>query len=150
MPLLFSPIYSPTHPWQLQSFFLFRIHVGRCHFLTLQWIVPHFIHRWKPSLSKHTGRGGATSTFSSWLVYLQFYEGVLLPHCPELRVPLFAMCLFFFFNCLFIIQFGFFLFFFSWVGGQSIQGAMLIWSRFFCGNTACRLAHLVVCFSQAG
>jgi hypothetical protein len=36
---------------------------------------------------------------------------------------------------------------FSLVGGQSVQEAMLIWSRVVCGSTACCLAHLVVCVS---
>jgi hypothetical protein len=34
---------------------------------------------------------------------------------------------------------------FSLDGGQSVQGAMLIWPRVVCGSTANRLAHLVVC-----
>jgi hypothetical protein len=40
--------------------------------------------------------------------------------------------------------------FFSLGGSWCVQGATLIWPRFVCGSTACRLAHLVVCFSQAG
>jgi hypothetical protein len=41
--------------------------------------------------------------------------------------------------------------FFLWGGSQSVQGAMLVYPRRSCGNTACRLfAHLLVCFSQAG
>jgi hypothetical protein len=35
---------------------------------------------------------------------------------------------------------------FSLGGGQSVQGAMLIWPRVVCGSTTYRLAHLVVCF----
>jgi hypothetical protein len=50
--------------------------------------------------------------------------------CPTL----FAMCLFFSL--------------YSLGGGQSVQGAMLIWPGVVCGSTACRLAHLVVCFSH--
>jgi hypothetical protein len=38
---------------------------------------------------------------------------------------------------------------FSPGGGQSVQGAMLIWPRVVCGSNACRLAHLVVLSSQA-
>jgi hypothetical protein len=38
---------------------------------------------------------------------------------------------------------------FSLGGGQSVQGAMMIWPRDVCGSTVCCLAHLVVCFSQA-
>jgi hypothetical protein len=36
-------------------------------------------------------------------------------------------------------------FLFSLGGGQSVQEAVLIWPRVFCGSTMCRLAHLVVC-----
>jgi hypothetical protein len=43
---------------------------------------------------------------------------------------------------------GFFSLFFLG-GGQSVQWAMLICPRVVCGSTACRLAHLVVCFSWA-
>jgi hypothetical protein len=39
---------------------------------------------------------------------------------------------------------------FSLGGGQSVQGAMLIWPRVVHGSTVCCLAHLVVCFSRAG
>jgi hypothetical protein len=38
---------------------------------------------------------------------------------------------------------------FSLGGGQSVQGAMLIWPRVVCGSTAYCLAHLVVCVFQA-
>jgi hypothetical protein len=57
-----------------------------------------------------------------------------------------VLCLFFL--LLLFIQFGFF-FSFSLGGGQSVQGAMLIWTRVVCGSTMCHLAHLVVCFSRA-
>jgi hypothetical protein len=57
---------------------------------------------------------------------------------------LFAMCLL----LLLFIQFFFSLF--SLGGGRSVQGTMLIWPRVVCGRTACHLADLVVCFSQAG
>jgi hypothetical protein len=43
---------------------------------------------------------------------------------------------------LLIIQF---FFLFSLGGGQSAQGAMLIWPRVVCGSTTCCLGHLVVC-----
>jgi hypothetical protein len=45
---------------------------------------------------------------------------------------------------LFIIQFGFFLFF-PWV-----VVSLLMWPRVVCGSTTCHLAHLVVCVSWAG
>jgi hypothetical protein len=59
------------------------------------------------------------------------------------------MFVFFFFRCLFIIQFRFFSFFFP-SGGHSVHGAVLIWPRVVCGSTVWGLAHLVVCVSQAG
>jgi hypothetical protein len=41
-------------------------------------------------------------------------------------------------------------FFFLQDGGQSFQGAMLVYASGSCGNTTCRLfAHLLVCVSQA-
>jgi hypothetical protein len=47
---------------------------------------------------------------------------------------------------LLIIQF---FFLFSLGGGWSVQGDILIWPRVFCGSTAYRLAHLVVCVSPS-
>jgi hypothetical protein len=89
--------------------------------------------------------GAATPAFSGWLVYLQFCEGLPLPHSSVFRVPCPLLHVFL---LLLFIQFFFFLFFpLCW--GQSVQGAMLIWPRVVCGSTECCLAHLVVCFSQA-
>jgi hypothetical protein len=46
---------------------------------------------------------------------------------------------------------SFFLILFLWSRGQSVQGAMLVYSKNSCGVTACHLlAHLLVCISQAG
>jgi hypothetical protein len=43
------------------------------------------------------------------------------------------------------------LLFFLWGRGQSVQGAMLVYSRGDCGSNACCLfAHLLVCISQVG
>jgi hypothetical protein len=40
---------------------------------------------------------------------------------------------------------------FCGMGGQSVQGAMLVYPKGSCGNTVCCLfAHLLVCISQAG
>jgi hypothetical protein len=47
--------------------------------------------------------------------------------------------------CLFSLFFSLF----SLGGGQSVQGAMLIWPRVVYERTACHLAHLVVCVSRA-
>jgi hypothetical protein len=71
-----------------------------------------------------------------------------LGDCPSpplaLRVPcpLYYMS----FLLLVIIQF----LFFPWVGGLSVQGAMLIWPRVVCGSTTCRLAHFVVSVFPSG
>jgi hypothetical protein len=44
-----------------------------------------------------------------------------------------------------------FFFFFLWGGGQSVQGAMLVYTWGSCVNTMCHLfAYLLVCVSQAG
>jgi hypothetical protein len=61
------------------------------------------------------------------------------------RPVLFPTCLF----CCYCLLFSFF-FFFPWVGGQSVQGAMLILPRIVCGSSVCCLAHLVVCFFPSG
>jgi hypothetical protein len=53
------------------------------------------------------------------------------------------LCVFFCCCCLLFSLF----FLFSLVGGQSVQGAMLIWPRVVCESTTCRLAHLVVSIS---
>jgi hypothetical protein len=49
-----------------------------------------------------------------------------------------------------IAYYSVFFFFFPWVGGQSVQGAMLILPRIVCGSSVCCLAHLVVCFFPSG
>jgi hypothetical protein len=95
---------------------------------------------------KHTGGGGTTPAFSGQRVYLQFHEGLPLTPSSVLRAPC-PLCYMSFCCC--CLLFSFFLFF-SLGGGQSVQGAMLIWPRVVCGSTVCRLAHLVVCFFQAG
>jgi hypothetical protein len=56
---------------------------------------------------------------------------------------LFAMCLF----CCCSLVFSLF-FPFSLARGQSVQGAMLIWSRVVCGSSACRSAPLCSASSQ--
>jgi hypothetical protein len=56
---------------------------------------------------------------------------------------LFAMCLF----CCYWLLFSFS---FSLGMGQSVQGAMLIWSRVVCESTTCHLAHLMVCIFPSG
>jgi hypothetical protein len=65
--------------------------------------------------------------------------GIPLPSSSALRVP-HPLCYVSFLLLLLIIQF----LFFPWVGGRSVQGAMMIWPRIVCGSTVYHLAHLVV------
>jgi hypothetical protein len=120
----------------------------RCPSPTLQWGMPHFSCCYKLSPLQGCWADTPVPAFSHWL-YLQFEWRVTLPPpwisgCPSL----FATCFYYFFSCLFIIQVFFSLF--SLDGVQFVQEAMLIWPRVVCGSTAYCLAHLVVCFSQAG
>jgi hypothetical protein len=62
------------------------------------------------------------------------------------RPALFATCHVFFCCSLFSLVF---FFSFSLGGGQSFQGAMMIWPRVVCVSTVCHLAHLVECFYRA-
>jgi hypothetical protein len=44
-----------------------------------------------------------------------------------------------------------FIILFLWGKGQTVHGALLVYSRGGCGKTACHLfTHLLVCISQAG
>jgi hypothetical protein len=134
--------YTAYLPVAIAVFFLFRGLVKRCPSPTLLWSMSHFSCHWKPSLLKvywgmwhHSclfiySSSGQCSSPTLWS-----------SGCPAL----FATCLFFSAACL-LFRF----FFFSLGGGQSVQRAMLICSRVVCGSTACHLAHLVVCSSQAG
>jgi hypothetical protein len=73
-------------------------------------------------------------------IYSSMGDCLSLPLRHSGHPVLFTMCLF----CCCCLLFSFF-FLFSLGGGQSDQGAMLIWPRVVCGSTACHLAHLVVC-----
>jgi hypothetical protein len=96
-------------------------------------------------LSKFAGQVPPLLPSLASLFIYSSHEGVPLPHSPELRAP-HPLCYFFFFSCLFIIQFFFSLFFPGW--GSVCPGAMLICTRVIYGSNACHLAHLRVC--QAG
>jgi hypothetical protein len=71
------------------------------------------------------------SCFSSRLVLRDFP----FPLFSSQDAPPTLLCVFF----VVIAYYSVFFFFFSWVGGRSVQGAMLIWPRVVCGS----LAHLV-------
>jgi hypothetical protein len=75
----------------------------------------------------------------AWLVYLVL-GGIPIPRSLALRVP-HPLC---YVSLLFLLLITQFLFF-SLGGDRSVQGAMLIWPRVFCGSTMYHLAHLVVC-----
>jgi hypothetical protein len=82
-----------------------------------------------------------TPVFSGRLVYLQFCEGFALPPFSTQGAPPSLLHVFFvviaYYSVFFIFNLG---------GGQSVQGAMLIWPMVVCGSTTCCIAHLVLLF----
>jgi hypothetical protein len=117
---------------------------GKCPIPAFQWNPPHdTVASFPPP--RLLGRA-ATPAFSGQLVYLQFCEGFPLLPSLALRVPRPLCFVSFFFCCCCLFRF---FSLFSQGGGQSVQGATLMWPRVVCGSTMCRLAHLVVCFSRA-
>jgi hypothetical protein len=110
----------------------------------LQWGFPHTV-----TFTSFPAPGcwvGATApAFSGWLVDYQFCDRLPLPPFGAQGTPP-SLLLIFFCCCL---LFSLFFSLFSLGGAQSVQGAMLIWPRVVCGSTACRLAQLVICISQA-
>jgi hypothetical protein len=130
---------------------------GRLVYLQFMWEVPlpHSpveLSSQQPLLQAFLLQGcwacAATPAFSGWLFYLKFHEGLPLPHLWHSGLPaLFDTCLF----CCWCLLFSLVFFsLFSLGGGQSVQGAMLIWPRVVGQSTSVHLAHLVVCFSRAG
>jgi hypothetical protein len=119
--------------------------------LPLQWSFPHDSHCCKLPLSKVAGRVLLLLPSLASLFIYSLLEGLPLPHSPEFwaSCPLCYMFFFFFSAACLLFSLVFFSFF-PLCGGQSVQGAMLICPRVACGSTVCCLAHLVVCFSQAG
>jgi hypothetical protein len=108
-----------------------------------RWVFPPLLWSFPPSatLTSFPAPGCWARTAApalsgqAQLVYLQFCEGIPSPP-PVLRAP-HPLC---YMSLLFLLLITQFLFF-SLGGGQSVQGAMLIWPRVVCGNTP----HLVVC-----
>jgi hypothetical protein len=123
---------------------LFTVHVGSVPSPPLQWSFPHTATFTSFPAPRLLG-GCATPAFSGQLVYLLSREG--LPLTPLVLGGPRPLCYVSFFVVVYYSVWVFSLF--SLGGGQSIQGAMLIWPRVVCGSTMCRLAHLVVHFSQA-
>jgi hypothetical protein len=132
------------HPPSPAGLFIYSS-CGKCPFSPLQW---SFLHP-ATFTSFPTPRFLGVCHLSCLLWPACLFTvpwGIAPPLSSALREPcLFAMCLLL---LLFVIQFGFFSLF-SLGGGQSVQGAVLIWPRIVCGSTMCCLAHLVTCFSQA-
>jgi hypothetical protein len=141
--LLFSPVYSPTRLLQLPSFFF-------NYSLRGEWPSPPPVElsSWQLLLQAFPSPrllGGCRCFCLLWpaCLFTVRVEGGP-PHSPELGRPAI------FFKRLGYYSVCFFLFFFPLGGHQSVQGARLIWPRVVCGSTVCCLAHLLVCFSQAG
>jgi hypothetical protein len=115
MPLLFSPVYSPTCNYSLFFYLEFAwggahpsLSGGGCHTLATVRSLP---------LSKVAGRVSPLLPSPASL-FIYSLSGECPPHSLELRAPcpLCYVSLFFFSSCLFIIQFVCF-FFFSFLPG---------------------------------
>jgi hypothetical protein len=120
---------------------------GWCVCLQLTWEVGHppspvefssLCHSYKLS---HSWLLGVCRRFCLLQACLFTVPGrIPLPHSVALRAP----CPLCYMSLLFLLLITQFLFF-SLGGDRSVQGAMLIWPTVVCENTACHLAHLVVC-----
>jgi hypothetical protein len=128
---------------------------GWCVYLQFTWEVglPHspvefsfHHHFYKLSHSWLLGRGRHSCLLCLACLFIVLW-GVAPPLSSALRAPC-PLC----YVSFFVVVYYSVCFFFSFSlgGGQPVQGAMLIWPRVVCGSTACRLAHLVVCFCRAG
>jgi hypothetical protein len=133
------------HTPSLTGVFVYNSY-GKWPFPPLQWSFPYtatFISFPAPGC----WAGAATPAFSSRLVYFSS-----MSDCPS---SLFSAqgappsLLHVFFVVVVVYSIWFFSLF-SLGGGQSVQGAMLIWPRVVCGSTMCCLAHLVVCIFPSG
>jgi hypothetical protein len=105
-------------------FFFFYSSYGEWPSPALWWSVPLKSHHWNPCLLQaHWGRW-----CHSCLLWTTCLFTVHMRKCPSPTLrssghpAFFAMCVFFFLSCLFIIQFGFFLFCFLWVGVSLSRG----------------------------
>jgi hypothetical protein len=117
------------HSCLLQPAYLFTVHMGSGPSPRPVELSSHH-HFYKLSCSWLLGMCHCSCLL--WLAYLQFCEGLPFPTFGAQGAPPSLPRVFFLF-LLFIIQF---FFFFPWVGGQSVQGAMLIWPRVVCGSTS--------------
>jgi hypothetical protein len=102
-----------------------------------KWVFPPLLWSFPPSatFASFPAPGcwacAAAPTLSdqAWLVYLQFHEGFPLPpHFGAQGDPPFLLCVFIVLIAYYSVSP------FSLCGGQSIQGAMLIWPTVVCGS----------------
>jgi hypothetical protein len=102
-----------------------------------------FVDRYLPYLKQWLITHPLSALLPFWSLFTESSCGDPLLGCAYGTLP--PLCSMFFFSSLFIILF------FLWGGGQSVQGAMLVYPRGGCGSTTCHLfAHLLVCVSHAG
>jgi hypothetical protein len=129
------------HPLSPASMFIDSSH-GKCALPPLLWSFPP-----TAAFTSFPSPGcwacAAASAFSGWLVYLQFCEGLPLPHLGAQGTPPSLLCVFF-------VVVYYLVSLFSRGGGRSVQGTTLIWPRIVCESTMCHLAHLVVCVFPSG
>jgi hypothetical protein len=130
--LEFSSI-QPYPPFAI-AFFLFRVHEGMCP-------SPHSVVECA-TLQPPLETFPSPSTQGEVALPPPPPAGLFIYHSMR---PSLLRVFFFSAACLFRLVFSLF----SLGGGQSVQGAMLIWPRVVCGSTVYCLAHLVVCFSQS-
>jgi hypothetical protein len=102
-------------------------------------------HFYKLSSSKVAGRCRHSCLLQPACLFTVLW-GISPPPSSELRVP-HPLCYVSFFGV--VVYSVCSLSLLSLGGGQSVQGAMLIWPSVVCGSTWCCLAHLVVCISWA-
>jgi hypothetical protein len=119
----------------------------KCPFPSVWWSFPHDSHCYKLSPLQIAGWVPLVLPSLPSLFIYSLPEVLPLTHSLELGVPSPLCYMSFFFQLLVYYS----VCFFPLGRGQSVQGAMLIWSRVVCGSTkSCLFAHLLVCFSQAG
>jgi hypothetical protein len=153
---------SPTLPWSLPYFSCcwtpspLQAHppslAGFCIYSSYEEVpcppFPVELSTWQPirsfPRSKVAGQRPPLLPSLAGLLIYNLCEGVPLPHSLELREPCPLCYVSFFFSCLFIIQFAFFIF--PWEGVSLSR--VLFW--FVPGSTTyCLYAHLAVFISQA-
>jgi hypothetical protein len=143
-PFVFSSIqHYPPVAIAVCFFFLFRVCVGSASPPLYCGACPSSAAVTSLPLSKHTGEGGTTPTFSIWLVYLQWGHAPPPLSGAQSAQPS-LLCVFFVFQLLAYYS-GFlfvclFVYFFPWAGVSLSRG--LCW--FVPGSTTCCLfVHLV-------